>query len=551
MAFNNIPASSLSRFSAGEITQLIGTPNFYNAGSSKWLRTGTYTAATNLNATTKANLAAASTQTSFNVALLTAYESSLTSAYPYMPLPAQRISASGVTVIQGCSGSTTPIVTTVTSAGAQNVSLPITVATASNASGGNIMVASNNTTIFAYGMDGGGTSLVAASTTDGINWSSVTLTGLPTFTDISSAKSFGSGNNQEIGGFGRRRYGLQRFGIFWCGARFLMVVGNGTPDLYIASTSTNGIAWSGNTTTTIFGGAPVGSANLDFYRNGNNCYLNVGSIWRYSNDGGVTWANTATNPMGDTAGNYQKVNADTPAKFFYADGSLNARFTSDSGVNWSSRQLPLSSNLSSSLAYKGSTVLQSRSTIAYRSVNDGATWTPIIFPVGTLASGGAVFADANRFYFCPNNQGQILTSTDGITWTIISLPSNSFSVSAGVPVGGIISYDSNNVVLMGYNGSSGTDICALTTDGGVTWKNTAVTNIGANADFTATCDAFVTPDGGGTTAFGGSAGGGYYGGTTGNICGLTTVTAGGGFYRTGSAVVTPTNANAVMFARVE
>jgi hypothetical protein len=247
----------------------------------------------------------------------------------------------------------------------------------------------------------------------------------------------------------------------------------------------------------------------------------------------------------------QKTNASLPAKLFYHNLSTGALFSADSGATWTARTLPETPDDGGALAYKGSTVLISRYNIVYRSVDDGATWTTVTFPAGTLQQGGPVFADANRFYMCPSSQGQILTSTDAITWTIVTVPSAYFYNTGGY--GAIISYDSNNVILTGYNGSSGYDICALTNDGGVTWKITTVRYNSSTAMNSFGGDVSVSPDGlgGGTAVFGGQNGGGYYGGNTGNVCSKATAVAGGGFYRTGTNAVTATNAGAYVYTRVE
>jgi hypothetical protein len=555
MALSNPSAADLSRYSVGEITQLVGPNIFYNAGASKWLRTGQFTASANLGTAAKNNLAAGSTSSDINISLLTAIEASITTAYPHMPVPAQRISSAGVTVIAGCSGTTTPIVTAVTSAGAQNISLPITSVSVSSATGSNICVASNNTTIFAYSVAPAGGTFVAASTTDGLNWSSITPTGLPSFINISGNKAYGSSNDADCQNspIGKGTGGTARFAIFWCGARFILIAADVGASQYFTSTSTNGIAWSGDTTTAVLGkSGDATSSVISFYKNGNNCYLNLNDCQRYTTDGGITWASSTGSPFNQAGNQRQKVNATLPAKLFYHNKSTSATFSADNGATWTSRTLPANGgNGTASLAYRGSTVLLNTTGFLYRSVDDGATWVSAVLPAGTLNNAGVVFGDANRFYFCPQTSPQILTSTDGITWTIVSVPANYFYALSNV--GGIISFDSNNVILMGYNSNNGYDICALTNDGGVTWKTTTINYNQLTAATTSAGDAFVSPDGlgGGTTAFGGTNGGGYYGGTTGNVISKQTAVAGGGFYRSGSTAVTPTNANATVYTRVE
>lgn len=548
MALSNPSAADLSRYSVGEVTQLVGAPVFYNAGSSKWLQTGSYTAASNLGAAAKTNLAAGSTAANINISMLSNAESLLYNNNPQSPLPPQRISSSGVTVYPCSSGTQLTNVLTVTSAGAQVIPTGLTAVNASSSAGANIVIASDNTTIFAYVISSSA-SFAAKSTTDGITWSSVTLTGLPTFSTLGSVRAWGSGSLTLNYCNGRQRGDGTRYNVFWCGARFIMIVPDGS-GYYVTSTSTNGIAWSGDTTTTVLNNnAIAGTNSFDFYRNGNNCYLQVGAVWRYTTDGGVTWAD-CTNMSFYGNGYQQKTNATIPAKLFYHNQSTSASFSADSGATWTSRTLPLAATADSTLAYRGSTVIIARTTGVQRSVDDGATWTPIIFPAGTLSNTGFIFGDANRFYFIPNAQPQILTSTDGITWTIVSVATGGFVCTGGW--GGILSFSSNNVVLIGYNNQSGYDICYLTSDGGVTWKVTTITNQQNSTNELFIGDAFVTPDGlgGGTSVFGGI-GGGYYGNTQSNVCSAATVASGGGFYRTGNTAVTPTNANAYVYARVE
>jgi len=99
MAFNNIPSTDLSRFSIGEIQDLSGVATFYNAGSSKWLKSGVSTASSNLSATSKTNLANAGT--SAEPTVIAQGSLSLTNGTygPFATYPIQRISASSVSVV--------------------------------------------------------------------------------------------------------------------------------------------------------------------------------------------------------------------------------------------------------------------------------------------------------------------------------------------------------------------------------------------------------------------------------------------------------------------
>ena len=548
---NTPDPASLDRYSVGEITQLVGQSVFYNAGTSKWLKTGSYTASTNLSTATKSNLAAGSTSGALNVAIASDIEDVLSASRPYSPLPAQRISASGLTVYPLYTAGTGISVISSTSSGGQIVATGLTSYRAGSATGNNVSIASNNTTIFAYTCITN-TTFGAVSTTNGTTWSSVTLTGLPAFSTVGTVTAFNTSNTQPngpeygLGICGRGVYSADTFAVFWCGARFILITGDSGSTYYVTSTSTNGIAWSGDTTVAVAGSATIqaGTNGIAFYKNGSSCWMAIGSGgWRYTTDGGITWANSTGNSLTATGDYYQKTNSTTPAKLFYHIGTTASRFTADSGATWTSRTLPLTS-LTSPLAYKGSTVLQSTSSLVYRSDDDGATWTAVLLPAGTLAQGGLVYADANRFYFVPNGQLQILTSSDAITWTIITLTAGTSTVNG--QKGGIIAFSSNTVMLAQYNSASGYDVCLITLDGGVTW--TASTSAQGNMTYPINGDVYISPDGlgGGSAAYGGS-----YGWNGGRYISQQSVEAGGSFYRSGATAITPTNTGALVYVRVE
>jgi hypothetical protein len=548
---NTPDPASLDRYSVGEITQLVGQSVFYNAGTSKWLKTGSFTLGSNLTSATKTGLAAGSTDAAINTALLSANEDAVQTSIAYCPLPAQRISASSVTVYPGFAYALyTCNILSVTSSGAQPVNVGLTsVAQNTNSAGGNLVVASNNTTIFAY-TNTSSSAIGAVSTTDGSTWSSVTLTGLPVFSDISTCRAYGTSSTSLVTSRGRNtQTNSVGYGVFWCGARFILIINDVGSTYLKTSTSTNGIAWSGDTTVTVLGSATISQTGFTFYRNGNSCILGgfSSAIYRYTTDGGVTWAACPTISYTYDSTVFQKTNTTTPAKLFYTKESTTSFFTADTGATWTSRTLPVTATSSSSFAYMGSTLLMAKTSFGvYRSVNDGATFTAVLFPVGTLATEGAVYADAYRFYFVPNSQNQILTSSDGITWTITTVSAGGQTKNGNN--GGIIAYSSSSVGITGYSSATGNEVMYLTTDGGVTWIPTTTTSLGGNAQYSNAGDAFISPDGlgGGTAVFGGT-----YGNYNGVVCSKQTFDAGGAYYRSGATAVTPTNTNALVYVRVE
>jgi hypothetical protein len=70
----------LSRFSVGEIQDFSGVPDFYDAGTSKWLRSATPTSSSNLSSATKTNLANAGTAGAQTVLAQSALSSSTNSS---------------------------------------------------------------------------------------------------------------------------------------------------------------------------------------------------------------------------------------------------------------------------------------------------------------------------------------------------------------------------------------------------------------------------------------------------------------------------------------
>ena len=558
MAFNNNSSTDLSRYSIGEIQDLSGVPVFYNAGSSKWLRSATLTASSNLSTTSKTNLANAGTanvQNVFSQGTLSAFYNAFGF---YASYPIQRISASSISVVPAFSSASTAVgVGVITSAGLQRVLTGQTsVVTSSSTSGTNGVVASNNTTIFSYCFSSA-TALSAYYTTNGTTWTAGTVTGIPVFaTDtntIAHASTTTSNVRTQAGTIGWKRVGnsSSQFMVFWCGARFVLIGPAATN--YMVSLSTDGLAWGGDNTTAVIGATAQAIAlNMQFYKNGNNCYLNIGTSYRYSTDGGITWAASTFAAAPSPSNYWLQYNQSTPAKLVIVAGTsqTDAYYSTDSGATWSaSRTLP-GSNQNGGLYYKGSALVLSdgaNPSAYYVSTDDGVTWAVPTFPIGVLGTQFRFFADANRFYAGLRNQAQILTSSDAVTWTLVTLPQNYTLGTVGTPYGyGIMYFDSNTTVLLGYSDISGVNQCIFTLDGGVTWTGSQFTNDNTGGSWNVG-NAFVTPDGGGIGFCWGSQ---QLNSNNATNVFKSDITAGGAFYRTGDTAITPVRTGAFSYVRV-
>jgi hypothetical protein len=272
MSFNNDSSADLSRYSIGEIQDLSGVASFYNAGSSKWLRSGVATESSNLSTTTKTNLAAAGTANDSTVITQSALSSSYIAAGYYASYPIQRISASSVSVVPASyTGTTTVGVGVMTSAGMQTVATGQTSVRAnSTANGTNAVVASNNTTIFSYTFTSS-TALSAYYTTNGTTWTAGSVTGIPVFGAGSTIIAHASRISAEaytvasVRGWKRSHASTGQFAVFWCGARFVVLAPDAGNVNYMVSLSTNGLAWGGDNTTAVIGGAIAYTDDIQFY----------------------------------------------------------------------------------------------------------------------------------------------------------------------------------------------------------------------------------------------------------------------------------------------
>ena len=544
---------SLDRFSIGEIVDIQGVPDYYDAGTSKWLKSNTFTPSSNLPEATKTNIANSSTGAS-QIALASTLDDSFTNAFPYTLGEIPRISASSISCFACSTTTTSQQVLVVKSTGVQLVTTGLVTNATGSSTGATALVVSDNSKFYHYGYTSS-TTLGLYTSTDGTTWTSQAMTGLPTFSFDNNGKVFQTGTSATRfpTGDATRQVnsgGYSTWGVVWCGARFVFFGYVGS--YFVAYTSTNGYTWADNTSAVLGTTTAAKLNSVVFYRNGNNCFLKIGATAAtvFTADGGVTWAGITRSSNFDSmdTGNTNTRlyrNTTDPAKLLMSNSATvgnTATISTDSGAYFNTDiTLPPFSSTYSSIAWKGSTMLFTdfANTVSLKiSTNNGVTFTNVLLPAGTLNSSGQVYADATRFYFFPASSGQVLISTDGVTWTVVSLPSTEggFSTYYGT---GIAYFDTNKVIVADYQG-----YMALTTDGGVTWKimSQSANNSGQGGYLG---NLRVTPDGGGFACSG-------YGVTnaTTRVFSGSSVTAGGSFYKVSAAAIAPLRTDAKSYVRI-
>lgn len=542
--------ASLDRYSIGEIQDIMGVPNLYDAGTSKWAKSNTYIAASAFPDSTKNNIANTSNAPDQIVLSNTLNTTIANSANPTSVQPIARIAASNVTCYANAQAGTNSTVTTITSAGPQIVTTGLTNFT--NGAQGLVqhLVVSDGNKLFHYGFTSAGTMALYTST-NGLTWTSQAMTGVPAITlNAVTAPFFSGAIKSPIGdgyaGNASSSYGV--WGVVWCGVRFLLFgpsSSSGGGGVMLAATSTDGYTWTSNAAGILGTASQGGAVNVHFARNGNNCWFKMGGgpgVKRYTTDGGVTWAETTGNVSARyanfDAGLFVYRNTTDPAKYIMHN-STNATLSTDSGANFTTDFNWPYSGLTA-FAYKGNTILTSGAATASHtlriSTDNGASFSSVLLPAGTLNNYGYVFADAVRFYFLPVSTNQILTSSDGVTWTIIQLSVDTNDIAA--TGSGIVAFDSNNICLVGsYQ-------VAITSDGGVTWKVMRTQTSGATAVYVG--NAYATPDGGGFCSLGNGYGGQQYQA----LISAASLTGGGSFYKIGTSAIAALRTNAIAYVRI-
>lgn len=533
-------ATDYDRQAIGSIAEFIGMADFYTIGYSAWLRTNTYVASSNLTAAGKLHFQQGPTSSSSIAANGDASVDNANCWFANLPIP--RIASSSISVLPIAALVTGGVIYAgvITSAGIQAIATGQT--SYITAAGCSANYASDGTNLWC-GVFTGTNTWTNYKSTNGTTWAAQAQSGLPTFAVATTARTWPSGTGivKDLAGENLTIGGEQIF-YTYCGAKHLLWASDGTN--MMGSLSTDGLVWGGNNTVAMVGATPIPKAGgfHQFYRNPgtlNDYWFTEGSgvqAYRYSTDGGASWNACTGHPTSVSTNHRFKRNAATPAKLAWVEvTTTNSWFSSNSGQTWTARTLPAAVTAAGGFAYVGAVALIVVASNLYRSADDGATWALVSLPIGTLGAASNVAGDGNRFYLRCGANAQILTSTDGLTWTLRAM-----SMACPLFIG-IVSYSSSQVALI-----SGTDTVAFTNDGGVTWIVAALdTTSRANIKVG---DAYTTPDGGGT-GFGAP---GVGGSDTSYQVGLagSDFTAGGYWYRTGNATVTPLRANAICYTRV-
>lgn len=542
-----IGGQSSGQYPIGALIDFAGLPAYYNSGSLQWMQTGVSVPAGNLSTKIKTTLRAvgsANVVMSDNAALSYAngnfiYLNGLT--------PAAR-TASVCCFPWTTDGSTVAKSLTMDSTGIYSVSTGLLSAQVALSGEGGGTMTSDGTTIWSWSQNNAASGFLAANSTDGKLWTAATLTGQATFTWTS--QTMGPSGNYSVAG---------RLGEVWantagnmsiaayCGARHLLIGANGSGN-YLAQRATNGLAWGGDETAAILGSASLAQGAYGWWnRNGNNFYITVGGAARASADGGVTWA-ASTNATTASVTSLHRTNASDAARIACAtDASTTLKISTNSGSTWTSRTAPLTmASASTSLCGRAAVwgLCDGSSGLAYKSADDGATWSAIATPTGFVSTMQGLYADANRFYLVSAAGNQVATSTDLTTWTVRNISNPVPGTGYASTPENLVATDTSTIMGAGTGG-----VILYSPDGGVTWNWASPTSDTTNDARQA---KYYQANIIGTAAF---------------ICGLlghttpnprygynyvyaSDVTAGGRLFRPTSAVIAPVRSGALTYARV-
>ncbi|MFZ6731986.1 hypothetical protein ACO0LG_08715 [Undibacterium sp. Ji42W] len=535
MPLNSV--AQTDKYVIGDVTEMVGQSSFFKNKFGTWAQTGTWLSASNFLAPARAALKGGA----YNLAAATDNIAVASHAAPYQYSMLLGAKSASVFVTSAVSGAA---VLTVDANGYRPITTGLSTSTGT-------LCTYDGAKFWQWGTTSA-TAFGANSSTDGNTWAGETLTGQATFAGLTTLYPGTAGDQASNGanGLGELFYnGASSYiGVAaYCGARHLLVGLNGS-NQYLAQRSTNGNAWGGDESTAILGSTTVGGvAYAWWYKTGNTFFLTVGNITRVTTDGGVTWSTPTGSPLTNSTNVRYRTNPTDPLKLMAVSvSSTTAAYSANAGASWTARTLPITPVTPGSFFTRGSLQVLCNQTVAYKSLDDGASWSQLLAPSGFTGPISAVYADANRWYMLSSISNQVAISTDLVTWVVrnISNPAPS-AVAAYITPMTLASTDANTI--LGISPVNTIPCCLMSSDGGTTWywgigsSNATYTGLAAYA-------AAVTV---GTPMFVGGGNAATYNTTACLLFALgSDIAIGGRQLRLSVNAVTPARANAFAYSRV-
>ena len=264
------------------------------------------------------------------------------------------------------------------------------------------------------------TSTTAASSTDGITWTTRTMPSAQNWLSV----TYGNGTFVAIAYSSTTTAASSTDGITWTTRTMPSVslwhsvtYGNGTfvaiaYGSTTAASSTDGITW----TTRTLPLAPLWQSVT--YGNGTFVAIAYATTTAATSTDGITWTtrtlSSAVNWISATYGNGTFVAV--------ASNTTTVAASSTDGITWTTRTLPSSAQWYSAAYGNGTFVVISTNSTTAASSTDGITWTTRTLP-SAVNWFSATYGNGT-FVVISNNSTTAASSTDGITWTLRTLPSS-------------------------------------------------------------------------------------------------------------------------------
>ena len=220
---------------------------------------------------------------------------------------------------------------------------------------------------------------------------------------------------------------IPMYNIFAWDANLAIVTGS-TTSAYIYKTTNGGVNWA--TVLTTAGGF---DDNL-WMTSATDAYC-IGDIvsgnWHLvkSTDAGSTWSNWATLPTSNTSGTYNNAACFLGQQVWFSGvGESKMFYSSNMGANWSEQTLTLANITatwfnSPTLGLAGGS---SASAGMLKTTNSGVTWTAVTAPYPSSSISGIVGV-ANTWWAAQQGTGISISTNDGTTWTTAyTAPTGSF-----------------------------------------------------------------------------------------------------------------------------